>query len=98
MNPLFTLNKLQSFIPILNEKSKIFVQGVNDEVGKSQFDCLSYAKTCTLSAIFGAIFHFFSYEKLNICITIFLFLVTMMEIEIDMKSIEEINYIESIEA
>lgn len=51
MNPMFSLKRLQSFLPILNEKSKTILKDLENEIGKPDFDVMRYTSTCTLNAV-----------------------------------------------
>lgn len=51
LNPIFNLRTLQSFIPIFNEKTEIFVKDLMNEVGKPAFNILPHAADCTLDGI-----------------------------------------------
>lgn len=53
MNPMFNLKKLQSFLPIFNEKTKNFVKNLELELENVAFDILPHANNCTLNAICG---------------------------------------------
>lgn len=49
----FNLNIIYSFLPIFNAKTKLLVEKVAQEIGKSDFDLTKYTSPCTLDIICG---------------------------------------------
>lgn len=57
MNPMFSLKRLHAFLPVFNEKSRLTVKYLENEVGKPPFDILQYTSKCTLHAACGKLYN-----------------------------------------
>ncbi|XP_055308673.1 cytochrome P450 4c3-like [Sitodiplosis mosellana] len=51
LNPTFSLNVLQSFMPIFNKKSTVLLEKMDTEVGKEEFNVFPYIQWSILDAI-----------------------------------------------
>lgn len=99
MNPMFSLKRLQSFLPILNDKSKKILKDLENEIGKPDFDVMHYTSTCTLSAVCSKKNYcekelFVSYVQIQMFQLIFL--ETIMGIDVDTQPDKGEQYLNSL--
>lgn len=51
LNPAFNIGVLQSLIPLFDEKSRIFIDNLEKQVGKHRFDIYVYMSACSLETL-----------------------------------------------
>lgn len=51
LNPSFNIGILQQLIPTFDDKSKIFVKNLAQEIGKKPFDVYNYMSACSLETL-----------------------------------------------
>jgi cytochrome P450 family 4 len=51
LNPAFSIGVLQSLVPLFDEKSRIFVKNLKNEVDKKEFDVYHYTSACSLETL-----------------------------------------------
>uniref|UniRef100_A0A336LJ96 CSON006022 protein n=1 Tax=Culicoides sonorensis TaxID=179676 RepID=A0A336LJ96_CULSO len=56
LNNCFSLKIMQKYLPIMNDKSRIFTKLLEEEIGRGEFDIHEYSTRCTLDITFATNF------------------------------------------
>ena len=51
LNPSFNIGVLKPLIPLFDEKSKILIKNLKEEIGKEPFDIFEYISSCSLETL-----------------------------------------------
>jgi cytochrome P450 family 4 len=63
ISPAFNTKLLEEYMKVFNEKNKILVQKLEDEIGKGEFDVIEYIEPMNLDTICSEDVYFILYEQ-----------------------------------